>query len=313
MHDVFRPFIGRDLHVDMPPMEVSLKPGAIPVKCRARRYSPAHRAFLKKHINALIDAGLYYRNPHSRWCSPPHVVNKPEAGAHCMTVDVRGPNGCVDSIGFWQFALAVWCQEIYPILTEEGVITPTRVFMGGTNSVVYVQSTVQEMFAETFNNGLRIWIDDLRGVGEGVRHDPARITVLSNLSTPTTGQGLQQLVCALNRMRALLPAFNKLVDPLVKVMDRVYKRAGGRKKTQVRNVKLCDVGWGSNELACIEQCKSALQQALLLAHSDPDKLLAVYTDASGDHWGAAITQILRDHASRPLSEQQRQPLMMLSG
>ncbi|OWZ13041.1 Retrotransposon protein, Ty3-gypsy subclass [Phytophthora megakarya] len=33
--------------------------------------------------------------------------------------------------------------------------------MGGTNSVVYVQSTVQEMFAEDFNQDLLIWIDDL--------------------------------------------------------------------------------------------------------------------------------------------------------
>eukprot|EP00644_Phytophthora_capsici_P008513 jgi/Phyca11/16446/fgenesh1_pg.PHYCAscaffold_20_\ len=54
-------------------------------------------------------------------------------------------------------------SEIYSILTEEGVITPTRVLMGGTNSVAYVQSTVQEMFAELFNNGLLIWIDDLLG------------------------------------------------------------------------------------------------------------------------------------------------------
>ncbi|OWY93987.1 DNA binding protein, partial [Phytophthora megakarya] len=158
--------------------------------CRARRYSPAHREFLKRHIEALIAAGLCYRNPKRSWCSPPLVVNKAQANAHRMTVDVRGPNACVESIvwpmpileavfeqlrgssryfsldffkGFWQFAMAVWCQEIYSILTEEGVITPTRVLMGGTNSVAYVQSTVQEMFAELFNNGLMIWIDDLLG------------------------------------------------------------------------------------------------------------------------------------------------------
>ncbi|KAE9117805.1 hypothetical protein PF010_g8473 [Phytophthora fragariae] len=69
--DVFRIWIGRDPPVDMPPMEVKLKPGAVPVRCRARRYSPTHREFLKKHINALIAAGLCYRNPKSSWCSPP--------------------------------------------------------------------------------------------------------------------------------------------------------------------------------------------------------------------------------------------------
>jgi hypothetical protein len=188
--DVFRLVIGREPPVDMPPMEVTLKPGATPVRCRARRYSQAHREFLKKHIDALVNAGLCYRNPKSRWCSPPLVVNKQEVGDHRMTVDVRAPNDRVDPTvwpmpilevafgrlegssryisldffkGFWQFAMAVWCQEIYSILTEEGVITPTRVLMGGTNSVAYVQSTVQEMFAEVFNNGLLIWIDDLLG------------------------------------------------------------------------------------------------------------------------------------------------------
>ncbi|GMF30310.1 unnamed protein product [Phytophthora lilii] len=152
--DVFRIIIGRDPPVDMPPMEVPLKPGAVPVRCKARRYSPVHRAFLKKHIDALISAG-----------------------AHRMTVDVRGPNAWVESIvwpmpiletvfeqlrgssryfsldffkSFWQFAMAVLCQEIYSSLTEEGVITPTRVLMGGTNSVAYVQSTVQQMFDELF-------------------------------------------------------------------------------------------------------------------------------------------------------------------
>ncbi|GMF65960.1 unnamed protein product [Phytophthora lilii] len=50
--DVFRIIIGRDPPVDMPPMEVTLKPGAVPVRCKARRYYPVHRAFLKKHIDA---------------------------------------------------------------------------------------------------------------------------------------------------------------------------------------------------------------------------------------------------------------------
>ncbi|KAG2926768.1 hypothetical protein PC116_g6082 [Phytophthora cactorum] len=132
--NVFRLVIGRDKPVDMPPMEFTLKPGAVPVRRRARRYSQAHREFLKRHIDALIAAGLCYRNPRSRWCSPPHVVNKPDAGAHRMTVDVRGPNECVEQIvwpmpvlevvfdrlrgssryfsldyfkAFWQFAMAV--------------------------------------------------------------------------------------------------------------------------------------------------------------------------------------------------------------
>lgn len=73
--------------------------------------------------------------------------------------------------GFLQFAMAEHCQEIYSILTEDGVVTPTRVLMGRTNSVAYVQATVQEMFEELFNEGLLIWIliwiDDLLGYADG--------------------------------------------------------------------------------------------------------------------------------------------------
>ncbi|KAG3098431.1 hypothetical protein PI125_g15326 [Phytophthora idaei] len=366
-------------------MEVTLKPGAVPARCRARRYSQAHREFLKRHIDALIAAGLCYRNPRSRWCSPPHVVNKPEAGAHRMTVDVRGPNECVEQIvwpmpvlevvfdrlrgssryfslhffkGFWQFAMAVWCQEIYSILTEEGVMTPTRVLMGGANSVAYVQSTVQEMFSEVFNKGLLIWIDDLLGYeksdegllillkkvlticaekrlklspkkcsfylrealwcgrivsGDGVRHDPARLTALTSLPLLSTGQDLQQFICAMNWIRIAIPAFNKLAAPLSKLMEKVYQQAGGRKNNQVRKILLGDAGWGDAEGECLEQCKEALKNALQLAHPTPGKRLSVYTDASDAHWGAAITQISPDTASRPLSGQDHEPLLMLSG
>eukprot|EP00644_Phytophthora_capsici_P005004 jgi/Phyca11/96647/e_gw1.1.158.1 len=261
-------------------MRIKLKPGATPVRCRARRYSVTHRNFLAKHVKMLLDAGLCYRNPTSEWCSPPHVVPKGED--HRMTVDVREPNKRVVPViwpmpilevefdrlrgmkfyfsldffkGFWQFAVAMDCHEIYSILTEDGVITPTRVLMGGTNSVAYVQSTVQAMFGDLFNNGLLIWIDDLlryadspeellrilrsvllicekKGLklnpkkckffmtealwcgrvvsADGVRHDPARIDALRQMPVPSTGQELQQFICALNWMRTSLPAFNKL-------------------------------------------------------------------------------------------------------
>ncbi|KAL3667871.1 hypothetical protein V7S43_006752 [Phytophthora oleae] len=90
----------------------------------------------------LVDAGLCYRNPSSQWCSPPHIL--PKDDGHRMTVDVREANKRVVQ-DFWQFAVKVKCEEIYSILTEEGVITPTRVLVGGTNIVAYVQSTVQAM------------------------------------------------------------------------------------------------------------------------------------------------------------------------
>ncbi|KAE9353529.1 hypothetical protein PR003_g3818 [Phytophthora rubi] len=381
--DVFRLALGGDPPVYMPPMRIKLKSEATPVRCRARRYSSAHREFLARHVKMLLDAGLCYRNPSSQWCSPPHIV--PKGDDHRMTVDVREANKRVVPVvwpmpilevefdrlrgmkfyfsldffkGFWQFAAAVDCQEIYSILTEDGVITPTRVLMGGTNSVAYVQSTVQAMFGDLFNNGLLIWIDDLLGYadspeellrillrvlticeemglklnpkkckffmaealwcgrivsGEGVRHDPARIQALRELPAPSNGQELQQFICALNWMRMSLPAFNKLVYPLSLFMEKVYAAAGGRKKSLVRRVTLRAVGWSDVELAALQRCKEALEHALTLAHPDPEKRLCVFTDASDEHWGAAITQVPQNHLHRDFADQHHEPLMMLTG
>ncbi|KAG3092616.1 hypothetical protein PI124_g15605 [Phytophthora idaei] len=73
------------------------------------------------------------------------------------------------------------------------------------------------------------------------------------------------------------------------MMETVYERAGGREKNQVRTIKLGDVSWGDKEDACLDRCKTALQNALQL-----DKRLSVYTDASDEHGGAAITRIPQD-------------------
>ncbi|ETO81713.1 hypothetical protein F444_04041 [Phytophthora nicotianae P1976] len=336
--DVFRLKFGMYPPVDMPAMEITLKPGAVPVRCRARRYSPEHHEFLKKHISELLEAGLYYRNSQSKWCSPPHMVRKPGVGNFRMTVDVKLANEKVEQVvwpmpilevefdrlrgssryfsldffkGIFQFVMAVHYQEIYSILTEDGMVTPTRVHMGGTNSVVHVHSTVQAMFAEVFNNGLLIWIEDPLGYekddvgllqllelwcgrvvsGEGVRYDPARFEALVRLPPPSTGNELQQFICALNWMRSSLPAYNKLVHPLVQLVEEIYKKAG----------------------ECFERCKSTLSKALQLAHPDPAKRLCIFTDGSDLHWSAAVTQIPLDQQHQPLGEQEHQPLMMLSG
>ena len=52
------------------------------------RYPSAHREFMARHAVELVDADLYYRNPKSKWCSSPLIVNKAD-GDFRMAVDVR--------------------------------------------------------------------------------------------------------------------------------------------------------------------------------------------------------------------------------
>ncbi len=78
--DVFRLVLGRDPPVKTEPLHVRLKQGARPVRSRARRYPAEHREFMRQHVEALVEAGLVYRNPGNRWSSPPLIVKKGGGG-----------------------------------------------------------------------------------------------------------------------------------------------------------------------------------------------------------------------------------------
>ena len=56
------------------PMILQMKPGAIPVRCAATRYTPEQSLWLHNHVQMLLEQGLIYRNHDSRWSSPAIVV-----------------------------------------------------------------------------------------------------------------------------------------------------------------------------------------------------------------------------------------------
>ena len=74
--DVFRLEFGHDPPVRVEPLQVRLKEGAVPVKCKQRRNPPVHREFLDNHVREFMDAGLVYENHRSRWASPPRSSQK---------------------------------------------------------------------------------------------------------------------------------------------------------------------------------------------------------------------------------------------
>ena len=96
--DVFRLELGSDPPVDMPPLTVSLRESATPVRCKARRYGPEQRRFMQEHVAKLEQAGLVSKNTRSRWCLPPLIVKKPEANEFRMTVDVRAVNAQTERV-----------------------------------------------------------------------------------------------------------------------------------------------------------------------------------------------------------------------
>ncbi|KAH9150968.1 hypothetical protein AeRB84_006310 [Aphanomyces euteiches] len=283
--DVFRLDFGRDLPVDVEPLKVRLKDGAVPVKCALRRYPPAHMEYLRN----LEAAGLIYRNNRATWASAPRIpshqrLDDTYALAHAQS-------GRRD--GYDHLPLHPDCQMLFSFMTPFGVYTPTRILMGQTDAVAFCQSIIS---------------------ADGIAHDPDRVQGLRDLEYPATGADLQQFLCATNWMRTSIPDYARLVEPLRGLLEVAVRSAGGSsKKAALARVKLAAIGWSKDHAKCFDDVKDTLGRMVPLAHPTPEKIICLFTDASVSHWGAACTQIPKGDLELPLEEQRHEPLAFLSG
>jgi RNase H-like domain found in reverse transcriptase len=72
----------------------------------------------------------------------------------------------------------------------------------------------------------------------------------------------------------------------------VYARANGRRtKTAAAQIPLSEVGWTALHADAFSACKTALENAVVLAHPSDEKRLCLYTDASDHFWSAVVTQV----------------------
>ncbi|GMG18103.1 unnamed protein product [Phytophthora fragariaefolia] len=188
--DVFRVSFGSDSPVRVEPLRVRLREGAASVRINARRYPPTHMEYLDQHVQELLDNGFAYVNPSSRWATPSRIIPKNEPDTFRMTVDLRAVNERTDPIqwhmpmldsalgllegsscyfsldwfrGYWQLPLHVDSQEMFSIMTHRGIITPTRVLMGGMDAVAYCQHVVEAVFRPMLYHGVSAWLDDILG------------------------------------------------------------------------------------------------------------------------------------------------------
>jgi hypothetical protein len=171
----------------LPPLVINLKPDYAPVRVRLRRYSQEQWDVLARFLSQLEAAGMVYRNPRSAWCSAPLLVPKPGPTQFRFTVDLRPVNKltvpcawpmphieselarlCHSSYfatfelshGYWQLPLAPESQECQYFITPDGVLSPTRVLHGTTNSVTHLQAVFHEAFGSLAAH-LLAWLDDL--------------------------------------------------------------------------------------------------------------------------------------------------------
>ncbi|GMF56130.1 unnamed protein product [Phytophthora fragariaefolia] len=166
-----------------------LKPDARPVKAMLRRYPPLYEAFLEDHVQQLLETGLVKMNSDSRWASAPRVVPKKSTELR-MTADQRAAKALTDPLVwpmpdlesdlskvegskfyfdadvlrcFYQLPLHSMSQEIFTTISKLGMVTPTRVPMGTSDSVAFCQQTMEPIVGPLLYKKVLVRLDDVLG------------------------------------------------------------------------------------------------------------------------------------------------------
>jgi hypothetical protein len=147
----------------------------------------------------------------------------------------------------------------------------------------------------------------------GIAHDPARLSVLAEMATPTTAADLQQFLCAMNWLRTSLPNYATVVAPLHDILEVALKRTSTRTRKAAKSILLSTCEWTAEHDRCYSACKEMLMNAVRLAHPDPQQVLCLFTDASEHSWGAILTQVPEKDLCLPVDQQRHTPLNFLSG
>lgn len=172
-YDVWRLRLGDDPPARVPPLKIRLKKDSVPYRCKARKYPPHIRAFMREFNSELERLGWVYENPSSRWACPALPVKKPGKDEYRQTSDYKPVNALTEPIagimpilpvvtentrgmkffatfdfikGFWQLPLSKESQELLSYMTDEKVFTPTRVPQGCSDAALHFQQTMERCF-----------------------------------------------------------------------------------------------------------------------------------------------------------------------
>lgn len=171
---------------DIEPLRVRLKPDAVPVRAKQRRYPAPKRDFMEKYVRQLLTLGFVKKTTAPAWVAAPLIVPKHPPANYRLTVDYRPVNSATIQTfwpmpnieaelndargakafasidfcsGYWQAPLHTESQPLFAFMTPHGVVMPTRTTQGGTNSAPNFQEKVADCFSELQDN-FKAWIDD---------------------------------------------------------------------------------------------------------------------------------------------------------
>lgn len=170
----------------MQPMEPQLMQGAQPSSSRPRRMSNDQLAFLKDHINKMLQLGMVKRAENPVWGVPVFVVPKPHGGGWRMVADFREVNNrtlssslpmplleqLIESTASANFyasldamsgfnLLATTNNHLFTLVTPFGCYEMMVAPMGFKNSPAVFQDRICNQVLESIHGDFCInWIDD---------------------------------------------------------------------------------------------------------------------------------------------------------
>ena len=149
--------------------------------------------------------------------------------------------------------------------------------------------------------------------GDGIRFHPSNFDTLQNMPMPRTAQELAQFYHAANWIRSAIPDFATVAQPLLTVLNEIYKKKGNRTKYGMQRYPLIKFGWSEEHEHCFRAIQDAIIAQIKLYHPLPTDTLCLFTDASQVAWGALITSVREWIAALPIESQQHMPVSFFSG
>ena len=185
--DAFRRALVGEPPARVEPMQVTLKPGSTAVQAKPRVYPPTKAKWLATHMGHLTQTGMVYPNFQAIYGSVAMAIPKGENNFR-LVADYRAVNATIEPAafpmpnlesmpglfaqaqafctldllqGYWQMPLDPQAQELFTMVTTEGLYTPTRVPQGVLNATAYFQGVMQKVLSGLVNEICLVWVDDV--------------------------------------------------------------------------------------------------------------------------------------------------------
>ena len=164
-----------------------LQSGARAVRAKPRASPPAKATWLHEHMANLETVGMVFRNPQAIYATVAMATFK-GFNSYRMVTNYRAVNDTIEPAampmpnledkaslfagatawctldmlqGYWQVSLSEGGQEMFTVVTPEGLFTPRRVPPEVLNATGYFQATMGDVLEKHIDKICLMWVDDI--------------------------------------------------------------------------------------------------------------------------------------------------------